>query len=1081
MMIIALIAIANFFYTYEVCSDTITNGNFETTTGWTYSTNNTSWSAGYDTSVFHGGSKSYRISWPSNGIGTVGDYADIKQTITVPSASRFYEIDLWLKDDYTSGCLRRNFPYKQILIDGVVVWEDSVQGNETSNGWMHVLQDVTEQLMGKTQATITLRVYHKQLSASNGSINFGMMQDANISCGRIYSGAMWSDNSYDWAFYKDATSGWTYENGSVKIPSQVDKARIWIHSTGVTGNIWVDDITADFLFDNPNPYFEDGTGSLPDNWLMDGYLGATTVVTWSGSNYYSGTKAVKMEGGNYAYGGICSNWKSVTPGTKLELSMMLETDLTTGGVYLGAQWGDGTYSWAVTNSNSPSTWTKKKGVVQVPAGVTKARVWVYPYYMTGSIWVDDVVMQRYINSGFEDGTGTLPSEWIRDTYGAANVSGATDNYYSGQKSLKISSTVSEDTGGAWTDWVDIPADLTDPLLTVNVWFDDVALNTDGLTTLESRRANVGYCLGDYSGAIHSGHLETEMMIDRLVDANITDYNYLIISPYDWEDLPDFLDAAYTAGIRVWVAIIPPHEQNTFPSLPYGLNFLPDDEDSETSDENDHDGDNTDNWITQVGQLSLTHPALVGLYIDDFIGGGLDYHNSVMKMSTVLHRINPNIAFIPVVYHDCKDGLTEFPMYWVTKNNDLSSKSGWVEDAYLSGRHSLKISKASPAAASWVGEKINFNSPYPTTLTFGGWAKAENAVAGSSPLFCIDFKVGFTDDTYQWYYNNTQFSYGTHNWQNKQTTITFSKNVKSVTPYCLFYNSTGTVWFDDIYVKYNGENKAIDGEAEHGSDLKPYIDGIIFPYRNTTPTSLVELSNELSQQIGDMRLALGDNKSLITMIYAVAPSWGGNITPDYIETALSTAHYSTDNDGVQTYSLPKLDQTNLIYQEVASLYSQWSYPMGWLTYSNDLDEKTGWVKDVYYSGIHSLKISKASPGAASWIGEKINFSYPYPTTLTFGGWAKAENAVAGSSPLFCLDFRVEFTDDTYQWYYGDTLFSYGTHDWENKEATKTFGKSIKSVTPYCLFYNSTGTVWFDDIYVNLSGTNQLSNPGAEISD
>ena len=143
------------------------------------------------------------------------------------------------------------------------------------------------------------------------------------------------------------------------------------------------------------------------------------------------------------------------------------------------------------------------------------------------------------------------------------------------------------------------------------------------------------------------------------------------------------------------------------------------------------------------------------------------------------------------------------------------------------------------------------------------------------------------------------------------------------------------------------------------------------------------------------------------------------------------------------------------------------PLEWYTYSNTLTNQTGWVTETALSGTHSIKIVNPTGVNAGWYGKEIVFTEPYPTTIKFGGWSKAQEVqLTSSSSLYCLDFRVEFTDGSVLWFFPAELkFSPGTPDWQNREIQKSWGKPIKKIRPYCLIYQgATGTAWFDDIYV-----------------
>ena len=162
----------------------------------------------------------------------------------------------------------------------------------------------------------------------------------------------------------------------------------------------------------------------------------------------------------------------------------------------------------------------------------------------------------------------------------------------------------------------------------------------------------------------------------------------------------------------------------------------------------------------------------------------------------------------------------------------------------------------------------------------------------------------------------------------------------------------------------------------------------------------------------------------------------------------------------------------------------TYPDGWTTYANDsLDTPAGWARDYYHAGMRSLKIistlvrDEAARGVARWVGKTITFSSPYPTTLTLGGWAKADNVGAGA--VLTLQYDIVYSDNTTETYDADTRFNTGTHDWQQVNYAKTFSKGIKSITPKCILSTANGTAWLDDLYINLNGVNMLYNGDMEI--
>jgi len=136
------------------------------------------------------------------------------------------------------------------------------------------------------------------------------------------------------------------------------------------------------------------------------------------------------------------------------------------------------------------------------------------------------------------------------------------------------------------------------------------------------------------------------------------------------------------------------------------------------------------------------------------------------------------------------------------------------------------------------------------------------------------------------------------------------------------------------------------------------------------------------------------------------------------------------------------------------------PLGWETTNQNLNNQTGWVNDFYNSKSRALKIEKTSFDTnAKWTGYKVNLDKP-SKEIHLSSWYKTQGVK--STKLFCLDFKLDFIDGTYKWYYKDLLYNEGTNEWNFIESTFKSKKDIIAITPNVLFYEGTGTLWVDDI-------------------
>jgi hypothetical protein len=104
------------------------------------------------------------LSYPWNTPSQAGDFALVSQSAEVQPADR-YTLTFRERDDFTGPTA--GYHFKQLLVDGAVVWEQDVAGGPAA--WRRITVDVTEQVRGKTGVTIAFRLLDRQ-----GVSNFGV-------------------------------------------------------------------------------------------------------------------------------------------------------------------------------------------------------------------------------------------------------------------------------------------------------------------------------------------------------------------------------------------------------------------------------------------------------------------------------------------------------------------------------------------------------------------------------------------------------------------------------------------------------------------------------------------------------------------------------------------------------------------------------------------------------------------------------------------------------------------------------------------------------------------------------------------
>ncbi|NQX64229.1 choice-of-anchor Q domain-containing protein [Paenibacillus qinlingensis] len=187
---------------------TLTNPGFETTTGTTgWSViNSTNFTDGFDNTVHHGGSYSYRLSYPGDKQSTLNASSTLTQTVTTATTKT---LSFWNKDDRPSSS-PKGWWFKQVLVNGVVVWEKDIADNsESANTWYQVSSvSITAT---NPSSTIQFRLISKQ-GISSYSVNVNW-DDVAISGVTLTNPNFETSTGWNYAKVNDSFSG-SYDTAS---------------------------------------------------------------------------------------------------------------------------------------------------------------------------------------------------------------------------------------------------------------------------------------------------------------------------------------------------------------------------------------------------------------------------------------------------------------------------------------------------------------------------------------------------------------------------------------------------------------------------------------------------------------------------------------------------------------------------------------------------------------------------------------------------------------------------------------------------------------------------------------------------
>jgi len=117
----------------------------------------------------------------------------------------------------------------------------------------------------------------------------------------------------------------------------------------------------------------------------------------------------------------------------------------------------------------------------------------------------------------------------------------------------------------------------------------------------------------------------------------------------------------------------------------------------------------------------------------------------------------------------------------------------------------------------------------------------------------------------------------------------------------------------------------------------------------------------------------------------------------------------------------------------------------------------------HSGSRSMRCAGSSSDSVHGAQQVITLDPPVRAPFRISGWSRAKDAVVGQDYDVYLD--IEYHDGTPLW--GMIApFEPGTHDWQYAERVFDVEKPVRGISVFVLFRQARGTVWFDDIKVEL---------------
>ena len=286
----------------------------------------------------------------------------------------------------------------------------------------------------------------------------------------------------------------------------------------------------------------------------------------------------------------------------------------------------------------------------------------------------------------------------------------------------------------------------------------------GIGTASSAEAAGDPVLGAYSGELLLApgadkvrHIDIPGTVAKLTSANINTFAYVIYgygaantdpstsSTYhttagkatqaQWDDLPAFLSAAETAGIDVWVYMVPPSESaagyTTSTYAPFYWDYV--------------------KWGDEIGKVAAVHTNLKAIVMDDFGGNAVASSpwsftftpTNVAEMRAAARSHAPWVMFLPAIYYCQVHGNGSIVSTYRTivdgivgAYNGSPSCTWWsgdgttvpnTTDASLADLH-LRLESSMVKCKS--AGCIELGVPFATPTSAGGWTSTNQTISVS---------------------------------------------------------------------------------------------------------------------------------------------------------------------------------------------------------------------------------------------------------------------------------------------------------------------------------------------------------------
>ncbi|HHW36724.1 MAG TPA: RHS repeat protein [Bacillales bacterium] len=180
----------------------------------------------------------------------------------------------------------------------------------------------------------------------------------------------------------------------------------------------------------------------------------------------------------------------------------------------------------------------------------------------------------------------------------------------------------------------------------------------------------------------------------------------------------------------------------------------------------------------------------------------------------------------------------------------------------------------------------------------------------------------------------------------------------------------------------------------------------------------------------------------------------------LEPGQGTAYY----DGMQLEKGNVVSAYNLIENSSFERYSSPTakIPLSWtpssnLSASDGRDQNASEIDTKVYVGNYSFKLT-GEKGKNKYVVQRVLISGDASTKFTLSGWSYQEGADPNGGN-YGLQLGINHTDGTIDWRFAND-FSKTTFGWQHLSVVVEPAKPFQSIDVYLLYYNQSGSAWFD---------------------